>query len=222
MSLRRPNLTQKCRAYEPLYLVPDMRLCRIFRHDHGHEALDWNPLVPLGEEGGRFDATPADQFRYLYGAVATESAAVAVWETLVPLTKWSKFRSGKKQMLPQAELACRSIQFFRVDRLLGLVDLNTPEGRLRMNAPIEVFIERKRSCTRLWGSYFRRHAEEAKGLCYNSSTLGARTPQSSFVLYEDRCPSLSFVPDSDPIPLLASVGLFEVQRYLDVAGVTVV
>ena len=163
---------------------------RIFNHvdaaARGYSPVGFNPSVPdpVDDRGGRFDATSADRFAYLYGATSLEAA---VHEVVLPA---SSALPGHGMTLSGSEVANRSWCHFTVDETLHLVDLTDANGLNPFKAPHDLTRSTKYSTTREWGRYIRSHVPAAQGFVWFSRPHGSLP---AFVLFEDRLPTATVV-----------------------------
>lgn len=208
MKLGDPPWGMPCNPPVLEYLRPDQTLCRVFNSQAAkagrYHGLSFNPSISAPDAGGRFDATVADRFEYLYGAQTAKTAAtVALLETLRPL--WSLDEDRGRQVIQRAALEARSIQYFTVSDQVTLASLRSPAALARLNAVEEVCYDASRAATKEWARYFRSKLhKDISGLAYNStrSSLNPTGPSdASFVLWADRMNGERVDPISAPLPL---------------------
>ena len=171
------------------------RLTRI--HSAAFGVSEFNPTVARTDlQGGRFDATPADEYAFLYAA---EDDTTAVSETLLgdlPIDE----RGAR--LLPAARLAGLRISWLRTTRDLELVNLRSGRdlAAVGQDTWLTTTPAAEYAMTRRWASAIRSWARWAGGLTWRSN----REPDGyAHVFFADRCPDGCFeeVTDGLPVPL---------------------
>jgi hypothetical protein len=150
--------------------------------------------------GGRFDATSADRYPFLYAAPDLDTALL---ETLVRSVPFDD-RGGR--MLRRVGLANLRTSALRVTRDLTLVSLLTAAD-LAAACQDEWLIQadpRDYPQTRRWGSWLRGRAGTADGLVWMSRR---NIPQPSVVLFGDRCDNAVAVTGEPAVALDTEDGI---------------
>lgn len=155
------------------------RLSRV--HSGEFTAVQFNPtLADPHWEGGRFDATEADQYGYLYAGCDDECA---VCETLLrdlPLD------SGGGRVLPRAAVAGRVLGRLVLSGDVPLVSLCDGKELARLGQGDTWLVSCPSSeygATRRWGHAIRKWAPRAEGLVWPSR----RDPSKrAYVFFADR------------------------------------
>lgn len=171
------------------------RLTRI--HSAQFAVTEFNPTVARSElRGGRFDATPGDEYPYLYAA---EDDATAVSEALL---RDLPIDDRGARLLPRAVLSDRRIGWLRPVVDLDLVSLRSGEDLAAMGqdtwlttAPAAEY-----AMTRRWAAAMRRWAPWAMGLTWRSH----REPDGfAHIFFGDRCPEACFEEITEALPVPA-------------------
>ncbi|MCY4507654.1 MAG: RES family NAD+ phosphorylase [Acidobacteria bacterium] len=177
------------------FLLPaGARLTRI--HSASFSVTDFNPTVarsPL--RGSRFDATPDDQFGFLYAAGDDATAVSEVLLRDLPLDQ----RGAR--LLPRARLKNLRIGWLATNRDLHLVDLRS--GRNLAAIGQDTWLTAGPACdyelTRAWASAIRAWAPWSSGLTWRSH----REPAGFvYVLFEDRMTEACLTEVSTGVPLI--------------------
>lgn len=194
--LARPDWTRSLGPHLSYPLDLDSPLCRVYDREsalqQNYSCLSWNPTQNSGAAvGGRFDATPADAFGYIYGAECDDGTDVAIYETLYRLVRLDT--TTGIYAISRAELDVYSIGYFNPMSYWELADCSA-QGLHSMRVPEEVVTHGDRDLTREWGSYLRSSLPgQVVGLAYNSRlatySMGGRR---SFVLWSDRITTPNF------------------------------
>lgn len=149
----------------------------------------------MGIGGGRFDATPEDQYSYLYAASDDPTAISEALLRDVP------FNDRGHRILPRAKITGRSIGWLRSTAPLQLVSLRSGEdlaavgqdGWWLTTCPAAEYPD-----TRRWAHAIRRWAPWAAGLTWHSRW---EPGGFAYVFFEDRCPDHIFEEAVDDMPL---------------------
>ena len=154
------------------------RLTRI--HSAQFAVTKFNPTVARSElQGGRFDATPDDEYPYLYAA---EDDATAVSEALL---RDLLIDERGARLLPRVALSGRRIGWLRATVDLELVNLRSGEGlaAIGQDTWLTTAPAAEYGMTRRWASGIRRWAPWAGGLTWRShrEPEGSRTSSSGTV-----------------------------------------
>lgn len=160
-------------------------------HKHCWPVADFNPNgVDPWFGGGRFDATSADSYRFLYAAPEQQTALL---ETLV---RSIPFDEKGHRLIKRAAITGRQLAALRPDRDLRLVALRTHVD-LAAVCQDEWLLQadpRDYPQTRQWGRWLREQAPEADGFIWRSRR---RLDSDSLILFDDRCDAtLTEVPGS--------------------------
>jgi len=150
-------------------------------HSVEFAAVDFNPTLahhPL--KGGRFDATQADKYSYLYAASDDDAAVV---EAL--LRDVASDERGAR-LLPAKAMERRRISWVRPTTDLELVSLRTGKDLAAVAQDTWLIQTTNYGETRPWGHAIRAWAPWAEGFAWTSRL----EPQgTAYVLFGDRCPS---------------------------------
>ena len=164
-------------------------------HSTAFGVTQFNPTLALDDlQGGRFDATPEDEYAFLYAA---ENDATAVSEVL--LRDLSADEYGAR-LLPQVRLSQASIGWLRVTVDLELVSLRSGRdlAAVGQDAWLTASPAAEYAMTRRWASAIRGWTPRACGLTWRSH----REPEGfAFVFFADRCPDGCFEEVTDGLPV---------------------
>ncbi len=169
------------------------RLARI--HSAAFGVSEFNPTVARSNlRGGRFDATPSDDYAFLYAA---EDDATAVSEALL---RDLPIDDRGARLLPAARLSGLRISWLRTTLDLELVSLRSgldlaavAQDTWLTTAPAAEY-----AMTRRWASAIREWAPSAAGLTWRSH----REPAGfAYVFFGDRCPDGCFEEVTDGLPV---------------------
>ena len=176
-------------------LPPGTILWRV--HSSCYGAAQFNPTVPKSMSGGRFDATRADRYDYLY---AGNDPIAAVAETLlrdrppspmvyqVPAVRLADKKLSKLEVLPPLELVLLHGR--------GFPAIGQADNWLSSCGPDE-YTE-----TRLWAQALRHWAPTCAGIEYRPRHDNDRL---AYIFFGDRCAAGSFAPlESYPIDVPGS------------------
>lgn len=164
-------------------------------HSAAFSVTEFNPTLARRDGlGGRFDATPADPYAFLYAAA---DDATAVSETLL---RDLPIDEGGARLLPRAALAQLRISWLRPTLDLELVSLRSGRDLAAVGqdpwltlAPAAEF-----AMTRRWSSALRDWSPWAAGLTWRSH----REPEGFvYVFFGDRCPDRCFAELTDGLPV---------------------
>ncbi len=211
------------RRYLRTHLEPGHVFARAYDRNEaarkGYGPLDFNPTVSTSAKvGGRFDATPADEFAYLYGAETHNGANTALYETVLRALNFDETR-GKFVAAP-AETDHWSYQLFTLLKRLALVDLTTMEGLAAFGARLDLVQEADYSTTREWCRYIRRHTRGSAGLIWRSQKEQSYEDRV-FVLFRDRFPKgNALLPKGEPVHLDSREGRAVLRKALGEGGGT--
>ena len=151
-------------------------------HSAEFEVTDFNPTVAEDAiQGGRFDATPEDEYAFLYAA---GDDATAVSEAL--LRDIPGDDRGMRALLTTRLHGVR-IGWIRTSQELQLVSLRsgTDLAAIGQNPWLTTASADEYGMTRLWASAIREWAPWAQGLTWRSR----REPEGfAYILFADRCP----------------------------------
>lgn len=197
-------------SFRPKYIEKGDVLARVFNHTRHFGPFAWNPTRPsLGLTGascGRFDFLPSHPGGdgFLYCSESGPNEAVAIVETLKSLLLRDPVR-GDQNVLDRRERDCRTIQLFKLNTSITLVDIHRQDWRECFHMDEEVQYSGDRDCTRRWAAYIRDQVVDAAGIAYNSTQETAVFGQSSMVLWEAGMAGVLFEP-VDQIPLGSAEG----------------
>ena len=169
------------------------RLTRI--HSATFGVTGFNPTVARSDlQGGRFDATPGDEYAFLYAA---EDDATAVSEVL--LRDLPMDERGAR-LLPRTRLSGLRISWLRTTLDLELVSLRSGRdlAALGQDTWLTSAAAAEYAMTRRWSAAIREWAPWAVGLSWRSH----REPEGfAYVFFSDRCPDGCFEEVADRIPV---------------------
>ncbi len=164
-------------------------------HSTAFGVTQFNPTLALDDlRGGRFDATPEDEYAFLYAA---EDDATAVSEALLRDLPGDEYGA---RLLPQARLSYVSISWLRTTADLGLVSLRSGRdlAAVGQDAWLTASPAAEYLMTRRWASAIRGWAPWACGLTWRSY----REPEGfAYVFFDDRCPAGCFEEVTDGLPV---------------------
>ena len=169
------------------------RLTRI--HSAAFGVTGFNPNVARSDrQGGRFDASPGDEYAFLYAA---GDDATAVSEALL---RDLPIDERGARLLPRARLSGLRISWLRTMLDLELVSLRSGRDLAALgqdtwltSAPAAEY-----AITRRWSSAIRAWAPWAAGLTWRSS----REPEGyAYVFFADRCPGGCFEEVTSGLPV---------------------
>ncbi len=179
----------------PRFLLPaGTTLTRV--HSTAFGVTQFNPTLALDDlQGGRFDATPEDEYAFLYAA---EDDAAAVSEALLRDLQADEYGA---RLLPRVRLSQLSISWLRATADLELVSLRSGQdlAAVGQDAWLTASPAAEYAMTRRWASAIRGWASWATGLTWRSY----REPEGfAYIFFDDRCPEGCFeeVADSLPVP----------------------
>ncbi len=164
-------------------------------HSTSFGVTQFNPTVARSDLlGGRFDATPGNEYAFLYAA---EGDATAISEALLrdlPIDEYGA------RLLPRARLSRLSISWLRTTLDLELVSLRS--GRDLAAVGQDTWLTASPAAeyvmTRRWASAVRGWAPRAGGLTWRSH----REPEGfAYVFFDDRCPEGCFEEVTDGLPV---------------------
>lgn len=184
------------------YLLPaGSTLTRL--HSERFEVTEFNPTVARRARiGGRFDASPGDEYAFLYAAGDDPTAVSEALLRGIP----SSERGSR--VLPGTRLRGLRIGWLRTSRELELVSLRSGvdlaaigQDTWLTSAPLSEY-----PMTRRWAAAIRDWAPGAQGLTWRSY----REPAGfAYILFADRCPEGSIEEAVDGMLLPPA------HRYLD-------
>jgi len=155
----------------------------------------FNPSIAQDDlRGGRFDATPNDEYAFLYAA---EDDATAVSEVLLrdlPIDDYGA------RLLPYAGLSQLSISWLRTTLDLAIVGLRSGRdlAAIGQDTWLTASPAAEYAMTRRWASAIRGWAPWASGLTWRSH----REPEGfAYVFFADRCPEDSFEEVTNGLPV---------------------
>lgn len=164
-----------------MYLLPaGSTLTRL--HSERFEVTEFNPTVARrGRIGGRFDATPGDEYAFLYAASDDPTAVSEALLRGIP----SDERGAR--LLPAARLRGLRIGWLRTTRELEFVSLRSGVDLAALGQDTWLTSARvsEYAMTRRWAAAIREWAASAHGLTWRSH----RDPAGfAYILFADRCP----------------------------------
>ena len=165
-------------------------------HSAQFGVTDFNPTLARGVfAGGRFDATPEDEYAFLYAA---SDDATAVSEAL--LRDIPSDDRGVRALLT-ARLRRLRIGWLRTSQELQLVSLRAGVdlAAIGQDTWLTTAAATEYAMTRRWAAAIREWAPWAQGLTWRSH----REPAGfAYVLFDDRCPDgcLEEVVDGPALP----------------------
>lgn len=168
------------------------RLSRVHsRRFHGDQ---FNPtLADPHWGGGRFDATPADRYAYLYAGEDDECAVCEALLREVPL------EPGGGRCLPRAAIADRVLSRLVLSADLSVISLCDGSDLARLGQDDNWLVSCPASeygFSRRWGHALRRWAPRAEGIVWPSR----RDPSKrTYVLFEDRFSAALDVEETSPL-----------------------
>ena len=184
---------------------------------------DFNPTTarhPL--QGSRFDATPDDQYGFLYAAVDDATAVSEVLLRDLPLDE----RGAR--LLPRVQLRNLRIGWLTTSRDLQLVDLRSGRNlaAIGQDAWLTAGPAKDYELTRTWASAIRAWAPWCSGLTWRSH----REPAGFvYVLFEDRMPDACLTEASTGVPLRdedqrldVGIGRIFIERLLETYRVALI
>lgn len=164
------------------YLLPaGSTLTRL--HSERYGVTEFNPTVARrARTGGRFDASPGDEYAFLYAASDDPTAVSEALLRGVP----SDERGSR--VLPEVQLRGLRIGWLRTTRDLEFVSLRSGvdlaavgQDTWLTSAPLSEY-----PMTRRWAAAIREWAPDAHGLTWRSY----REPAGfAYILFADRCPA---------------------------------
>lgn len=165
-------------------------------HSAAIGVLDFNPnLADNRLQGGRFDATLADPYPYLYAA---NDDPTAISETL--LRDLSADALGAR-ILPRARITGLQISWIRVETELELVSLRSGADLAAIGQDSWLTTTTSEyDSTRGWCEAIRAWAPWACGMTWRS----LREPDGfAFIFFGDRCPQACFSEKLHSLPIQA-------------------
>ena len=169
-------------------------------HEVAWGPCDFNPaLADTHWGGGRFDATPDDQYGYIY---AGSDDSVAISEALL---RDLPIDVHGARLLPRRQLQDRRLGWLRCRVALDLVSLRSAEdlGAVGQDTWLTQAPSSEYGFTRRWGQAIRGWAPWATGFVWYSR----REPDGlAYVFFADRCPPDPFeeITTGTPIPVADS------------------
>ncbi len=164
-------------------------------HSTAFGVTQFNPTLALDDlQGGRFDATPEDEYAFL---CAAEDDATAVSEALLRDLPVDEYGA---RLLPQSRLSQVSIGWLRLTVDLELVSLRSGRdlAAVGQDAWLTASPAAEYASTRRWASAIRGWTPRACGLTWRSH----REPEGfAFVFFADRCPEGCFEEVTDGLPV---------------------
>lgn len=164
-------------------------------HSTAFAVTQFNPTPALHDlQGGRFDATPGDEYAFLYAA---EDDATAVSEALLRDLLADEFGA---RLLPRVRLSELSISWLRATAELELVSLRSGQdlAAVGQDAWLTASPAAEYAVTRRWAPAIRGWAPWACGLTWRSY----REPEGfAYVFFADRCPDGCFEEVTDGLPV---------------------
>lgn len=164
-------------------------------HSAAFRVTEFNPTLALCDGlGGRFDATPADPYAFLYAAA---DDATAVSETLL---RDLPIDERGARLLPRAGLAKLRISWLRPTLNLELVSLRSgiDLAAVGQDPWLTIAPAAEYAMTRRWSSAVRTWAPWAAGLTWRSH----REPEGFvYVFFGDRCPDGCFEEVTNGLPV---------------------
>lgn len=164
-------------------------------HSTAFGVTQFNPTPALDDrQGGRFDATPEDEYAFLYAA---ENDATAVSEALLRDLPADEYGA---RLLPRARLSQVSISWLQVTVDLELVSLRSGQdlAAVGQDAWLTASPAAEYASTRRWASAMRAWAPWACGLTWRSY----REPEGfAFMFFADRCPEGCFEEVTEGLPV---------------------
>jgi len=182
-------------APERLLLAAGTRLTRV--HSARFGVTEFNPNLAMSHlRGGRFDATPADEYSFLYAAADDRTAISEAVLRDLPIDE----RGAR--LLPHARLSDLRISWLLTTVDIELVTLRSGRDLAAVGqdtwltfAPAAEY-----SMTRRWAAAIRSWAPWAAGLTWRS----LREPEgTAFVFFSDRCPDTHFAELTENLPVPA-------------------
>lgn len=174
-------------------LAAGSRLTRV--HDTRFDVTEFNPTLARNRyQGGRFDATPADEYSYLYAA---QDDSTAVSEAL--LRDLPMDERGAR-LFPRVRLSRLEIGWLATTLDLELVTLRSGRdlAAVGQDSWLTTAPAADYRTTRRWASAIRTWAPWARGLTWRS----LREPAGyAFVFFSDRCPDGSFKKVTQGLPV---------------------
>ena len=164
-------------------------------HSTAFGVTQFNPTVAQSDlRGGRFDATPRDEYSFLYVAEDDTTAAAEVLLRDLPIDDYGA------RLLPCDRLSELSISWLRTTLDLELVNLRSGQDFAAVGqdtwltaSPVAEY-----AMTRRWASAIRAWAPWACGLTWRSH----REPEGfAHVFFADRCTEASFEEVTDGLPV---------------------
>jgi hypothetical protein len=158
-------------------LAAGARLARV--HSKDFAVAQFNPtLADPHWGGGRFDATPADRYDYLYAGSDDECAVCEALLRELPIDNGCRF-------LPRAQVVGRVLGRLRLSAAVPLVSLCDGKelGRLGQDDWLVTSPAAEYGFTRRWAHAIRRWAPQAAGLVWRSHRDPAKR---SYVFFADR------------------------------------
>ncbi len=164
-------------------------------HSAAFGVTQFNPTLALNDlQGGRFDATPEDEYAFLYAA---EDDATAVSETLLRDLPADEYGA---RLLPRVRLSQLRISWLRATADLELVSLRSGRdlAAVSQDAWLTASSAAEYPMTRRWASAIRGWAPWACGLTWRSY----REPEGfAYVFFDDLCPDGCFEEVTDGLPV---------------------
>lgn len=162
-------------------------------HSTSLAASRFNPVLADSHwGGGRFDATEADPYAYLYAGIDDECAVCEALLRDVPLESGSRF-------LPRAAFSGRSLSRLVVSSDVTLVSLRDGEDLARMGQGDTWLVSCPSSeygFTRRWAHAIRSWSPTAEGIVWRSRRDPSR---DAYVFFADRVSAELLDDTSDPL-----------------------
>jgi len=178
-----------------LSLPSGTRLTRV--HSARFAVTEFNPTLARNlMTGGRFDATPADEYAFLYAAGDDMTAVSEALLRDLPMDE----RGAR--LLPRVRLADLRISWLVTSVDIKVVTLRSGQdlASVGQDAWLTVAPAAEYPVTRRWASAIRGWTPWAAGLTWRS----LREPAGlAFVFFSDRCPADAFVELTDNLPVPA-------------------
>ncbi len=152
-------------------------------------------MANSGLRGGRFDATPGDEYPFLYAAGDDCTTVAEVLLRDIPIDE----RGAR--LLPRASLARRRIGWLRTTRDLELISLRSGKdlAAVGQDTWLTASDASDYAMTRRWCSATRNWSPWAEGLTWRSH----QEPEGyAYVFFGDRCPAGCFEEvEGGPLPV---------------------
>lgn len=164
-------------------------------HSTGYGVTQFNPTIARSDlQGSRFDATPDDEYAFLYAAGDDATAVSEVLLRDLPINDYGA------RLLPRAGLSQLSIGWLRTTLDLPIVSLRSGGdlAAIGQDTWLTASPAAEYAMTRRWALAIRGWAPWACGLTWRSH----REPEGfAYVFFADRCPAAPFVEVTDGLPV---------------------